>query len=424
MATFEYRAINQQGRYHSGRIEAADASQAKAKLRADKLRPVDLRDISTDPGTTKSLASERAVAVANRSKSVNVDSLRLSRQKTDKLCFDFVSKLYQLIASGLPLGDAMKSLVSRISDPTLRSVCERIWQQLSEGATLAVAMRSMPKIFEPTITSMIEAGEATGHLKGILENVMNLIESRIKLRKEIIGGLSYPAFILGIVVMVVIFVLFYLMPKIEGMLSNMGGELTLPARIIMGSAHFAITGGPFIIIGLLIVMAVIFQWYKTVDGRLFIDRLLLRIPVVKNVVLNAELSRMANLSAILLGSGVDAPEAMKLIEKAIANREIRNRFRSSLGMIKDGASFSQSFERSQLLPDMDLDILSVSENTGNLVTGFTSIYGNRHTALGEQMKRMTTVLSTGALFFAFMIVALVVFGIVSSIMQLSKNVLG
>lgn len=422
MPTFEYRAINAQGRYSNGRIEAADPAQARAKLRAANLRPVDLKNISTDPSTVKNPSAVRTPTTA-RDKAVNIDELKLGRQKMDKLCFDFVSKLYQLIASGLPLGDAVKSLTLRMSDPTLRAVCDRIWQQLSEGATLAVAMRSIPKVFDPTISSMIEAGEATGHLKGILENVMELLESRLKLRKEIIGGLSYPAFILSVVGLVLIFVLFYLMPLVQGMLSNMGGELALPARIIMGVAHFSITTGPFISIGLLIIGVIIFQWYKTDDGRLFIDRLLLRIPVIKNVALNAELSRLANLAAILLGSGVDAPEAMKLIERAISNREIKNRFHSSLGMIKDGASFTQSFERAQLLPDMDLDILNVSENTGNLVTGFGNIYRNRHTALSEQMKRMTTVLSTGAMFVAFGIVAMVVFGIVSSIMQLSKNVL-
>src|SRR5690606_28050820 len=126
------------------------------------LRPVDLKDISTDPHTAKSLGTARTVVVQPRGKAVNVDSLKLSRQKMDKLCFNFIGKLHQLIGSGLPLGDAMKSLTARISDPTLHAVCERIWQQLSEGATLAGAMRAMPNIFEPTISSMIEAGEATG----------------------------------------------------------------------------------------------------------------------------------------------------------------------------------------------------------------------------------------------------------------------
>lgn len=423
MPTFEYRAINAQGRYSNGRIEAADAAQARTRLRGEGLRPVDLKDISSGSMAAANTAATPRVAAQHKGKPVDIDSLKLGRQKMDKLCYDFISKLYQLVASGLPLGDAIRSLTVRLSEPTLRAVCDRIWQQLSEGASLAAAMRSLPRVFDPTVSSMIEAGEATGHLKGILENVMELLESRLKLRKEIVGGLSYPAFILSIVFLVVLFVLFYLMPLVEGMLDNMGGELALSARLIMGLAHFAITFGPFIAVGLLIIGVIIFQWYKTPDGRLFIDRLILRTPIVKNVALNAELSRLSNLAAILLGSGVDAPEAMKLIERAISNQDIRNRFHASLGMIKDGASFSQSFERAQLLPDMDLDILSVSENTGNLVTGFGNIYRNRHTALGEQMKKMTAILSTGALFVAFAIVSMVVFGIVSSIMQLSKNVL-
>lgn len=421
MPTFDYRALNPEGRYITGRIEAPNATQARRKLRADLINVVEIKDrAEANGGPRFSLTAVKK----RKSKSVNLESLQISRIKADKLSFAFLDKLYQLVSSGLPLGDAIKSLTQRLNEPVLKAICEGLWRDLCEGSSLAAAMRRQPNIFDATLASMIEAGEATGNLKPILENVIELLEARLRLRKEIISGLSYPAFILTIVFFVLLFVLFYLMPRVETMLDSMGGELTLSARLVVGLGEFSITTGPFILIGLLIAGVSVFQWRRTDDGRLATDRFLLRVPVLREVVMNAELSRLANLAGILLGSGVDATDALKLIERSMKNHELLSRFRASRALIRDGASFSQAFHHEGLLPDMDLDILSISENTGNLVTGFTSIYRNRHTALGEQMKKMTVVISTGALFVVFGIVSLVVFGIVSSIMQLSQNVLG
>jgi len=130
------------------------------------------------------------------------------------------------------------------------------------------------------------------------------------------------------------------------------------------------------------------------------------------------------LAAILLGSGVETTDALKLLEKGFRNDDIRLRFRTCRSLIADGASFSKALQNQEILTDMDVDVLSISENTGSLVKGFANIYRSRHAALEEQMKKLTAVIATGALLFVFVLVFLLVFGIVSSIMQLSSSVLG
>jgi len=421
MANFKYRALLPGGRYETGRIDAANPQEARRKLRERGLKPVEIRatERTSSRGTSGSASQTR-----NQIKKTNLDSLRLTRPKADKLTLNFLEKIYQLVESGLPLGDAVKSLHQRLTQPTLFAVSEELWRQLSEGATLGSAMRRRPNLFDPTIVSMIEAGEATGNLKPILKNIIDLLESRIALRKEIASGLAYPAFILIIVFFVMLFVLFYLMPRVEQMLDSMGGELSLAAQIVVWMANFSLTGGPVLLIVGAALGAGLFQWRKTPAGQLATDRFLLRIPVVRNIVMNAENSRLANLAAILLGSGVETTDALKLLEKGLKNEDIRIRFRAARFQISDGTSFSSALQDQGILEDMDADILSISENTGSLVTGFGSIYRARHNALEQQMKRLTVVISTGALLLVFVFVFLLVFGIVSSIMQLSSSVLG
>jgi type II secretory pathway component PulF len=422
MPSFNYRALGEKGKYTNGRIDAANAQEARRLLRERGLNPIEVTALNTTGspagGTPASESRPKTV------KKVDLDKLQLSKAKSDKLSLAFLEKVLQLVESGLPLGDAIKSLSQRLTEPTLHAISEALWKDLSEGGTLADAMRRQPSLFDPTLASMVEAGEATGNLQPILKNIIDLLEARITLRKEILAGLAYPAFLLVLVFFVLLFVLFFLMPKVQMMLDAMGGELSLAAKIVIGFANFALTGGPVLLILGIVLGVGLVQWRKTPDGRLSTDRSLLKIPVVRSIVHNAELSRLSNLAAILLGSGVDTTDALKLLEKSVHNEDIRLRFRTCRSLISDGASFSASFQNQRIMEDMDADVLSISEKTGSLVKGFDNIYRNRHLALSEQMKRLTTVIATAALLFVFSLVALVVFGVVSSIMRLSSSVLG
>lgn len=418
MPTFTYRALGARGRYENGRIDAANTDEARRRLRERGLSPVEV--------STRETASSAKGTSPRKGplKQIDLDKLQLTRAKADKLSLSLLEKVHQLVENGLPLGDAIKSLHQRLTDPVLHAISEELWRDLSEGATLATALRRRPRLFDPTLASMIEAGEATGNLEPILKNIVELLEARIALRKQILSGLSYPAFILVVVFFVLLFVLFYLMPKVEQMLDSMGGELSLAAQLVLGFAHFSLTGGPILAVFAVVAGVGVFQWRKSPEGKLSTDRLLLRLPVVQQIILNAETSRMANLASILMGSGVDTTDALKLLEKGFRNEDIRLRFRTARFLIADGASFSQALQSQQILTDMDADVLSISENTGSLVKGFHNIYRSRHTALEDQMKRLTAIIATGALLFVFVLVFLLVFGIVSSIMQLSSSVLG
>lgn len=348
----------------------------------------------------------------------------LSRAKADKICLACLEKIEQLVGSGMPLGDAVQSLSHRVTEPRLKGLAQSLWRGLSEGGSLSAAMRKQPKIFEGSMAAMIEAGEATGHLKPVLANVNKLLRERIQLRKELAQGLSYPIFILIMVGMVVLFVLYYLMPRVEGMMQSMGGELSLAARLIVGLSEaglYAVPGA----FALAIAIALGLQWWRRKEeGLLATDRLLLRIPVLRDIVLNAELGRLSNMAAILLNSGVDASDALRLLERGLRNAELRERFHRARASIKDGSSFTAALQRHELFRDMDLDVLSIAENTGNLGHGFESIHANRSEALRGQMQKLTAVVGSGALLLVFGIVSLVVLGVVSSILQLSNRVIG
>lgn len=423
MPRFFYRAVNAQGHASSGAVEALDVAGARRKVRENGLVPVDIRPANPQDHTQGGeRAKGRTIAVSAELEKLN--RAHISPTEANKIALELFTRIHQLVVNGMPLGDAVKALGQRLTVPRQKALCTGLWQELSKGANMGDAMRRFPKIFDPTTVAMVEAGEATGNLAPILTNLIEMLETRREMRKEIMSGLAYPAFILMVVVVVMIFVLFYLMPNIQAMMDSMGGELTLPTRIVMGFAKFSLTGGPFII-GIFAAAGLLLrQWRRSENGRLSSDRWMLQIPVVKGIASNAELCRMCNLSAVLLDSGVDTTDALRLIERAMQNRHLRGLFSASRTLISDGASFANALRHNRVMPDMDLDILSISEDAGDLVSGFRSIYKSRNEELRDQMKKLTAWIATGALFFVFALVFLLVFGIVSSILQLSSSVLG
>jgi type II secretory pathway component PulF len=394
----------------------------RRKLRAEGLTPVDVR--AANPTETAHHGGHEKSKPVSSAERDRLNSAQISGGEADRVSLALFAKLHQLVANGMPLGDAVKALSQRLTVPRLKALCSGLWQELSRGSNMGLAMRRFPRIFDATTVAMVEAGEATGNLAPILSNLIDMLETRRAMRKEILSGLAYPAFILGVVFFVMIFVLFYLMPNIQTMMDSMGGELTLPTRLVMGFAHFSLTGGPFILGALGGGALLVRQWRQSEGGRLTTDRWMLKLPVVRGIALNAELCRLCNLSAVLLGSGVDTTDALRLIERAMQNRHLRGLFSASRTLINDGASFANALRHNRVMPDMDLDILSISEDAGDLVAGFRSVYIARNEELREQMKRLTVWISTGALFFVFALVSLLVFGIVSSILQLSGSVLG
>lgn len=419
MPTYHYKALTREGRYVEGSLETGDAGEARARLRSEQLTPVHLRE----SGGRLDAASVKVSGVTAGSK-VDISGVKFEATEGDKLSLQFLEKLHQLLQGGMPLGDAVKSLDQRLTNPKLKAIAHGFWKDLSEGSTLAGAMRRFGQVFENTVISMVEAGEATGNLKPILLNINSMLEARLRMRKEIISGLAYPVFITILAFGVVGFFLFFLLPRIQGMMEATGGEMSFMAKVVIGLSGALLYYGPFVVVGGLILWAVLYQWRKSDEGRHKTDRFFLKLPGIGPLLRNADLARMANLASTLLGSGVDTTEAMRLIEKSIRNRELRMRFHAARGLINDGGSFTVAFQRFALLADTDIDILGISENTGSLVQGFDSVYRARLDELNDHMRQLTVIVSSGALIFAFGLVIVIVLGIITSILQLSQSIMG
>ncbi len=425
MPHFHYKARHKSGQIAIGTVEGADRRHAAQRLQEQELSPITLKEVSTrKPSALGKLREKAGTLQARKTKNsgaISADNRSAKAPRREKVGLTLLKRLLELHSSGLPVGDSIRILSQRLSDPEQKQLASAIWRDLSEGSTLASALSRQSKYFAGSVTYVIEAGEATGSLAPILRKVIDYLEEKQAIRRKMLASMTYPAFICGVAVAVVILFLLVLLPEIQGMLDRLGGEMTWSARLLIDGSHLLVRYGPVGLAALILVAIALAQWRKTEKGRQSTDRWLLQLPLIGRIAYYSDLFQSGNLISTLLESGINTTETLRLTERTIKNTELRERFRTARGQVNEGLSVAQAFKRNAFMPDLALDILTVGENTGNLSQSMDEITRSFRQELTTRLTRLTSVVSSGALICAFIMVALIAIGIVTSVFQVSRT---
>ena len=417
MREFEYVAITPQGKSANGTITAKNLKEAKSILDDEGLKPLNL------------VASKATNKKKNNKQNKKLASLSFSRsqitkgsQKGERLGLEFLKRLHELHSSGMPIAESVKLLNLRLSDPYQKDIAASLWKELAEGRTLSRAMRLLPQYFSESSTFVVEAGEATGNLAPILEKIIFHLEEKREIRSKVIGSMTYPIFVGLVAFGVVLFFLFFLLPQIQQMLDSLGGELNMMAKVLINGANLVLTLGPVVLIACFIAFGILYRWSKTDRGGVVFDQSLLRVPLFGEIFYLSELFQLSSLLSTLIWSGIGLTENLRLCEKTIRNRFLRQQFRSARALVNEGKSLPDALRKFKFMPLMQLDVIEVGEKTGNLGNSMEDSSRSFRDHLTKRIKTMTTLVSGTALGFAFTLVALVAISIVTSIFQVSKSI--
>lgn len=405
MAEFQYRATNAVGEIVKSVVVASDRRSAMARLASQGLRVIDLKGADS--------ASPHSLSVSEDSK--------VLIKGGEELALMFFRKVLQLCRGGMPLGDALKSLAQRSLNKDMQALSRELYKAVSEGFTVASAMQAYPKIFEPCIVHLAEAGESTANIVPVFANIVEYLENKRQLRASVRAALVYPIILCTLAFGVVLMFLFYLLPMIEKMIADLGGELNMPVKILIFMGDIMIFGGPAAMAAVFLAFLALSKWRASESGRIISDKFFLKLPLFGPIILNSDVCRFTNLIATLYQSGVNTTETFRLAEKTIKNAYLRMQFQQCKLAVNDGAAVAQSFKNFGILDDDDIDILSVGERTGSLVDCFLEIRKNHDEILRQRIKTATSILTAVALLTAVVIIFLVALGIVSSVFSLSEN---
>ena len=343
------------------------------------------------------------------------------KKLTNKLRLPFLEALVDLINAGLSAGEGVRLLAMRLQEPKLKALCAALWARLGEGSTLSTAMGEHANIFDRQTVNLIAAGEATGNLKEVLTRLIQHFREQRDLRQKFLATLAYPAFICFLGGTVVIFLLFFLVPRLQTLLGSLGGHLPFATRLLVGGAHFVLYFGPFIALALVIGIALFFRWRQTPDGLRQSDAWLLRLPVIRDFVIQAAILNFAHTLAVLIENGVTTAEALRLTERAVDNTKVQEVLHEATDRVIEGSSLVASLQRTNLVPPLFLDRLAVGEQTGNLAPSLRQIANSYQVDLSRRLQTATRLLSGAILFMTFGFVAFLAYAIVTALFQVSSS---
>jgi type IV pilus assembly protein PilC len=257
-------------------------------------------------------------------------------------------------------------LTEQSESKLLRRTIRVIQQDVEGGSTLADALAKHPKIFDNLYVNMVQAGEAGGVLNTILNRVALFIEKANKLKRKVKGALIYPTTILAVAVIVVAILLIFVIPVFAELYGSMGKALPAPTQITINISNWFVGNWYFMFGGLIGIVIAIRAYYQTEQGRMNIDRIMLHLPVVGDLLRKVAVARFSQNMAILLSSGVPILDGLAITAKTAGNRVVEKAIMDSRVSISQGKTVAEPLRESKIFPPMVCQMVAVGENTGGL----------------------------------------------------------
>ena len=420
MPRFAYTAQDRSGKTVAADLDAPSRKDALRLLSARGLQVAAVNELAAGAPKKKvngAAAAKSATPAPTRS------ARRASAQQLNRReCLPFLEALYDLATSGLSAGEAVRLLSVRIKEPRLRALCSGIWEQIAEGAPLSRAMAGFPQVFDPSITNLIQAGEATGSLNETLARLISHLTEQRELRRQLLAALAYPIFMVTVAGGVILFFLVFLLPRLKTLLTSLGGKMPASTSLLINLSEFALSiYGVATLVLLVLGLVSFFGWRQTATGRATTDAWLLKLPLTGPFIVSQTVLAFAQTLSVLLENGITAADALRMTEKQIGNTVHREAFNTATARVLEGEALSLALTRTGCFPDLVLDRLAVGENTGNVVPSLKQIAIAYQKNISNQLNMFTKVIASGVLMAVFIFVGFIAFAIVSAVFQVSSS---
>jgi type IV pilus assembly protein PilC len=278
----------------------------------------------------------------------------------------FTRQFSVMIDAGLPLVQCLEILASQQQNQKFASALRGVRASVEGGATLANSLRLYPKMFDDLYTNMVEAGEAGGILDGILRRLSSYIEKSVKLKRAVTSAMIYPVAVILIAAGVIFLLLWKVVPIFAELFKGLGTTLPLPTRIVIGMSHGVANYGWMVIASLVVLSFLLKRYYATAGGRMTIDRLLLRVPVLGMVMRKIAVARFTRTLGTLITSGVSMLEAMEITARTAGNAVIEQAILRVRSAVESGQTIVDPLRATDVFPNMVVQMIGVGEQTGAL----------------------------------------------------------
>ncbi len=333
----------------------------------------------------------RPVSIKEKGKEFVLPTLMRQRVSSKELAI-FYRQFSVMIDAGLPLVQCLEILAANQENVTFQKVLTDVRSRVESGSTLANALREHPKVFDALVVNMVDAGETGGILDTILQRLATYVEKAVKLRAAVKSALIYPVAVVSIAIIVVTVLLWKVVPIFANLFASLGVDLPLPTRIVVGLSTFIGTfGWVFVVIGVAIFFA-FRSFYHTEGGRLTIDGLMLKMPIIGSLLRKIAVARFTRTLGTLITSGVPLLESMDITARTSGNAVIEKAILGVRKAVEEGRTLTDPLRESEVFPNMVVQMIAVGEQTGAMDAMLQKIADFYEAEVDAAVKDMLTLL--------------------------------
>jgi type IV pilus assembly protein PilC len=429
MPTFHYRALQADGKIAEGQIEAGGRGEAFRQIESQSLRPISLKEGIN--GKVKSSATKTQATAANASDGaaatvasepglkVSFGSNRISARVLE----NFTRLLSSLLAAGVPLSRALVILQREAANPTARVKWKEVHDSVVDGMTLADAMGKSPDTFPKVYVAMVEAGETGGFLDVVLNQIADFQAREKEMRGKVMTALLYPTILLCLALCVLTFLLVFFIPRFQTLFTGFGAKLPLLTRIIVGVSNGVRSYGLLVAVVIVIAVLLARAWFLSPVGRRTWEGLILRLPVIGNLVAQFAMSRFCRMLGTLIGAGVPLINGLNVARRSIGNQILVDAVSNSIDRVKEGKALGVSLgECRTLFAGSVLEMISVAEESGKLDAELVRIANVTEGDLDRQLKTAVALAEPLMLFFIAAFIGTIFIGMVIPIFTLQDYI--
>ncbi len=411
MAAFEYTALDARGKRQRGILEGDSGRQIRQMLRDQGLAPLSV--------VASSARTRPGAGVAGR-----LGDLR-SRLGSGMSALDlalFTRQLATLVGAGLPVEEALAALAQQASRRRIGALVMNVRSRVLEGHSLAAGLAQYPTTFSSMYRSTVAAGEQSGYLDAVLDNLARYTEKRFESVRNVQMALFYPALLVVISLLIVAGLLVYVVPDIVAVFENTGSELPLLTSLLIAASDFARTHYWAVALVLVGTVVVTRQVLARPAARLAWDRRKLGLPIVGRIVRGGTASRFANTLAVLTSSGVPLVDAMSIATEVVENEWLKGRLGEATQRVREGGSLRAGLEACGYFPPMFLHMVASGEASGELDAMLAKVAEHQQQELERLVTALVQVFQPLMLLVMAALVLLIVLAVLVPILNMNQLV--
>ena len=403
MAIYAYKGLDKTGKEVKNSINCESLTVAKSKVRSMGIM---LIEISEQKSQNKSAGGSSSISFGQ---TVSIQDLSLMTRQ-----------LATLIKAKIQIVESFSALVDQTDNQKLKIILAEIKQKVNEGSSLAKALSDYPKVFDNVYVNMVEAGESSGTLQVVLLRLADFTEAQVKLKNKVKGAMTYPFIMMGVGAMMMGIIFIFVIPKITKIFDTMKKELPLQTQICIWISDFLKSYWWAVIIAIVAGSMFLKKYIASKNGKFKWDKLILKVPVIGELVMMVNVSRFCSTLATLLNSGVPIMAALKIVKNLIGNVHMQNAVEEARVNVSEGASLSAPLARSGLFPTMVTHMMTLGEKSGELEDMLKIISENYEDQVDAKLNGLTSVLEPIMLVGMGIAVAFIIFSVVVPMMELNS----